>query len=110
MERQVNLLLGVRRPPVVTIGNMPMVKDGEYIAIFNSVHRVMKAEKMLKGEKLPILLIPAPRSLSSDCGLAIRYSSQDREKTEQLLRDGGLSPEEIYVKAGDRYAQVDRDG
>jgi hypothetical protein len=26
-----------------------MVKEGDYVAIFNSVHRVMKAEKLLKG-------------------------------------------------------------
>ncbi|MBP1728654.1 MAG: hypothetical protein H6Q56_1027, partial [Deltaproteobacteria bacterium] len=62
-----------------------MVREGDYVAIFNSVHRVMKAEKLLKGEKLPMLLIPAPRVLSSDCGLALRYAAVDRERIEALL-------------------------
>ena len=41
-----------------------MVNNDEYVAIFNSIHRVMKAEKMLKELRLPILLIPAPRALA----------------------------------------------
>ncbi len=69
-----------------------MVKDGDYVAIFNSVHRVMKAEKLLKGVRLPILLIPAPRALTSDCGLAIRYAPPDREPVEEALRGAGLMP------------------
>ena len=27
-----------------------MVNEGDYVAIFNSIHRVMKAEKQLKRE------------------------------------------------------------
>ncbi len=86
-----------------------MVNDGDYVAIFNSVHRVMKAEKLLKEQRMQILLIPAPRALSSDCGLAIRYPAGERERTEELLHGAGLSPEEIYVKSGDRYVRVDVD-
>lgn len=86
-----------------------MVNAGDYVAIFNSVHRVMKAEKLLKENSLEILLIPAPRALSSDCGLAIRYAAPDREKVEGVLAASGLAPEEIYIKAVDRYARVDRD-
>ncbi len=84
-----------------------MVHEGDYVAIFNSVHKVMKAEKLLKTEKLPMLLIPAPRALSSDCGLAIRYASADREQIEPLLSAASLLPEEIYRKSGERFVRVD---
>ena len=83
-----------------------MVHDGEYVAIFNSIHRVMKAEKLLKEQKLPILLIPVPRALASDCGLAIRYGACDRERVEQLLDAGGVAPEEVYRKEGQQYQRV----
>jgi hypothetical protein len=86
-----------------------MVNEGDYVAIFNSVHRVMKAEKILKGEKLAILLIPAPRALSSDCGLAIRYAVADRERVESLLAAASLAPEEIYRKAADCYVRVEQE-
>lgn len=87
-----------------------MVHEGEYVAIFNSVHRVMKAEKLLKAEKLPILLIPAPRALSSDCGLAIRYSAADRERVEGVLATAAIVPEEIYRKTEAGFSRVEQTG
>ncbi|AJE04180.1 DUF3343 domain-containing protein [Geobacter pickeringii] len=84
-----------------------MVKDGEFVAIFNSIHRVMKAEKILKERSLPILLIPAPRALRADCGLAIRYGGADREAVEGVLSEFGLVPEEIFVREGGSYRRCD---
>jgi hypothetical protein len=52
-----------------------MVHEGDRVAIFHSVHKVMKAEKLLKLAKVEMLLIPVPRELSSDCGLAIRFAA-----------------------------------
>jgi hypothetical protein len=80
-----------------------MVKDGDYVAIFNSIHRVMKAEKLLKERRMPILLIPAPRALKSDCGLALRYSAAYRQVVEGALEEEGLLPEEIYVRNGGAF-------
>lgn len=87
-----------------------MVNDGDYVAIFNSVHRVMKAEKLLKERRLPILLIPAPRALHADCGLAIRYAEADRQAVETLLDEAGLAPEEIHVKRAGEYRRVSQGG
>lgn len=80
-----------------------MVADGDYVAIFHSIHRVMKAEKILKGRQAPMLLIPVPRKLSADCGLAIRYTSADRELVEGLLEEAGLTPSEIFQKTGEDF-------
>jgi len=80
-----------------------MVKDGDYVAIFNSIHRVMQAEKRLKERRVSILLIPAPRALKSDCGLALRYAAADRPAVEGALAEEGLLPEEIYNKKGEDY-------
>jgi hypothetical protein len=80
-----------------------MVNDGDYVAIFNSIHRVIKAEKLLKERRLPILLIPAPRTLKSDCGLALRYTAADRPAVEQALAEEVLLPEETYFKKGEEY-------
>jgi len=84
-----------------------MVNNGEYVAIFNSIHRVMKAEKTLKELRLPILLIPAPRALTSDCGLAIRYAAVDRAAVESALTGAGLAPSEVYLKQADGYLKIE---
>ncbi len=83
-----------------------MVKDGDLVAIFNNIHRVMKAEKILKEKRLNILLIPVPRALKADCGLAIRYGEIDRQIIEGILHDSGLPPEEIYKKSGGEFVRI----
>jgi len=83
-----------------------MVRDNDYVAVFHSVHRVMKAEKLLKQEKLDVLLIPTPRQLSSDCGLALRYGEVVRPRVDALLAAEGLVPAEVYRRQGDSYDLV----
>lgn len=75
-----------------------MVSDGDCVAIFNSVHRVMKAEKLLKAVSLDVLLIPVPRQLSSDCGLAIRFRVALQAELETTLTKAGLDDVEIWCK------------
>lgn len=88
------------------MGGLVMVREGELIAIFNNIHKVLKAEKLLKERRLNILLIPAPRNLQSDCGLAIRYSEKDRELIEGILTEAELLPEERYRKTGGEYVRI----
>ncbi len=80
-----------------------MVRSCDLVAIFHSIHRVMKAEKVLKRAAADMLLIPVPRQLSSDCGLAIRYPAAEREVVEDLLRRENLFPEEIYSYDGKTF-------
>lgn len=83
-----------------------MVQDGDFVAIFNSIHRVMKAEKILKRMGYKILLIPAPRALHADCGLAIRYAECDRTEVEGALTENRLLPDEIHAKRGDKFETI----
>jgi hypothetical protein len=86
-----------------------MVKDGDFVAVFNSIHRVMKAEKLLKAEGLKVLLIPAPRSITSDCGLALRFAAEDRSAVEKAMAESNLLPEELYVRHGVEYKGVENE-
>jgi hypothetical protein len=83
-----------------------MVKEGDLVAIFHSIHRVMKAESLLKSQGIAMLLIPAPRALHADCGLGIRYSPEDRTDVERTLEESGLEPEEVYMRSGDGYVHL----
>ncbi len=61
----------------------------------------MKAESILKRREIDILLIPAPRALSTDCGLAIRFNSNLYESVLKALMDENISPTIIYRKKND---------
>lgn len=55
---------------------MNCINDTEHlIALLPSVSHVMKAEKLLISEKIPIKIIPVPKSISSDCGVCIRFNN-----------------------------------
>lgn len=75
-----------------------------YILIFNSVHRVMKAEKLLKSAAIPFKTIPVPRKLSSDCGLAIRVSDVELSTLKDALKKEPA--EEIYLEENGSYRRL----
>lgn len=83
-----------------------MVREDDVVAIFHSIHRVMKAEKVLKLAGAEILLIPVPRQLTSDCGLAIRYAAGTQATVEEILRREGLEPAELYRREGKGYRKI----
>jgi hypothetical protein len=67
------------------------------IIIFNSIHRVMKAEKVLKEENVDFELIPTPRELKSDCGLAIKVLRKDEKKVENILKNKKVKIAELHI-------------
>ncbi|NVN92366.1 MAG: DUF3343 domain-containing protein [Desulfuromonadales bacterium] len=83
-----------------------MVQEGHLLAVFNSAHRVMKAESMLKSLGLPILLIPAPRQLQTDCGLAIRFREEDRADIMAALEREKLLPEFISRYGAETFTTI----
>ncbi|MCF6178964.1 MAG: DUF3343 domain-containing protein [Geopsychrobacter sp.] len=84
-----------------------MVKEGDLVAIFNSIHRVMKAEKLLKQAGKDVLLIPVPRQLTSDCGLAIRFSPELRTEVEEIMSASGLQFQELYQRKKKAFIALD---
>jgi len=74
------------------------------VLLFESVHRVMKAEKLLKGKGINIDLIPVPREINSDCGVAIELSADSEEEAFLLLAENKVSILECYAKGpGGRF-------
>jgi hypothetical protein len=69
----------------------------------------MEAERLLKDRHLKMLLIPAPRALAADCGLAIRYAGEDRGEVEGALAEAGLLPRELYRKTGEGFDKIERE-
>jgi hypothetical protein len=69
----------------------------EVILIFRGTHQVMSAEKNLKKAGVPMRLIPVPRRLTSDCGLAIRVSSPDRDCAREVLSRARILPRSVHI-------------
>jgi len=59
---------------------------------FPSSHYAFQAEKACQEANLPVLLIPLPREISSDCGVALLISPQLQQQAEELLSQAGVTP------------------
>jgi len=66
--------------------------DPVLILIFRGTHQVLSAEKRLKAGRVPLRLIPVPRHLTSDCGLAIRIPLDHRDRVREILSRTRLFP------------------
>ncbi len=60
-----------------------MAKHG--VVLFNTTSSAMQAEAVLSRAGLAVKMIPTPRELSSDCGLALRFDWEASEQVRQLL-------------------------
>ena len=83
-----------------------MVNDQDYVAIFHSIHRVLHAEQLLKQHQAAFLLIPVPRKLTSDCGLALRIAPEHLPAVHGVLAEAGLLPAELYQLRGGEYVAI----
>jgi Putative Se/S carrier protein-like len=72
----------------------------ELILIFRGTHQVLSAEKHLKKAGVPMRLIPVPRRLTSDCGLAIRIYPPDREMARNILSRHRILPKSVHILRG----------
>jgi len=64
--------------------------DRRCLLIFQSIHHVLAAEAALKQAALPADLVPVPKEISPDCGMAITVAPADRAQALALLEGKGL--------------------
>ena len=70
---------------------MPVTSSDFGVVLFHSTSHALQAEEVVKGAGLTTKLIPVPRQLSTDCGLALRFLWEDLARVQSLLADRGVS-------------------
>lgn len=66
------------------------------VITFPSSHYAFQAEKACQEADIPVLLIPLPREISADCGVAMLISPKLQERVEELLSQAGVTPAGTY--------------
>ncbi len=69
--------------------------------ILFSIHYVLKTESILKKEMIVHDVVPVPRSISSDCGMAIDFCCEDLEGVKKLLSLHHIDIARMYRKDAD---------
>lgn len=55
------------------------------VVTFHNTHSALKADKVARSAGLSHKMIPVPRRLSADCGIALRTEVANRDRLEELL-------------------------
>jgi len=66
------------------------------VILFYTTSSVMKAEKLLLRGNYEVKLIPVPRELSSDCGIALRFNWDDKDRVVALLESEKIEVDGVY--------------
>jgi hypothetical protein len=66
------------------------------VVLFASTHFALRAEKLAKENGLSVKLIPVPRQLSSDCGVCLRFSWEQKNRIEEVLAQAGVPVESVH--------------
>ena len=75
----------------------------KFLLLFDSIHDVLRAEKVFKEHSVVNELVPVPRNLSSDCGMSILLDG-DIESVIRVL--AGIRTAGIYAYDGKDYVPV----
>jgi len=66
------------------------------VVLFASIHFAIRAEKLAKEKGLIVKLIPVPRYLSSNCGVCLRFSWDQKREIEETMIQSGVKMEGIH--------------
>jgi hypothetical protein len=78
-----------------------MSHDG--VVLFHTSSSAIRAEKILAREKIASKLIPTPRELSSDCGIALGFQSVERARVTELLNGARVETAGIHQMNGGKW-------
>ena len=66
------------------------------VVLFFTTSAAMRGEKVATAAGLGVKLIPTPRQLSSDCGIALRFAWADAESVRRCLEEARVENDGLH--------------
>ena len=57
--------------------------EGELILVFASNAKILNVEDLLEDKNLPFTLVPVPKEVNPNCGLAVCFMESQKEPLKQ---------------------------
>lgn len=64
---------------------------------FSSTHHALRAEELLEAAEIDLDVVPMPREITAECGLAMKFPLVEREKAENILTENKVDVRGIYT-------------
>jgi hypothetical protein len=75
----------------------------EGVVLFHTSSSAIRAEKVLMRASVAVKLIPTPRELSSDCGIALGFQSAASTHVVELLNGARVEIAGIHQWSGGKW-------
>ncbi|MDR1545765.1 MAG: DUF3343 domain-containing protein [Deltaproteobacteria bacterium] len=72
----------------------------EIILVFDTNTRILNAEELLEDRGLPFELVPVPKEVNPNCGLAISFKQPAQAMIMPALAAANLLPSAAYRRQG----------
>lgn len=73
------------------------------IFILQSIHHVLRAEKFLEKAGVESDLIPVPKEINPECGMAIEMAPSKESQVEDVLDKAKIIIKARYLKQGKKF-------
>lgn len=73
-----------------------MLSREDYLLTFSSTHHALYAEDVLKQAGIVIDVVPIPRTITAECGLAITFSQAVGQLAEKLIISHNIEFKSCY--------------
>ncbi len=73
------------------------------VLIFASIHDVTAAERTLQSNDLWCDMVPTPRELSSNCGMALEVLHEDLLMIQEAVQGTAIVLQEIHLEEDNGY-------
>lgn len=67
------------------------------VVTFFSSHHAMQAEKVLQKAGFAVKLIPGPKEISPNCGVALEFDYQTKKDLEEVLKNKNVKYEAVHL-------------
>lgn len=80
--------------------------EPRWVVLFDSTHHVLAAERVFKERGVRCDLVPVPRDLSADCGMALEFRACDLEAVREAVADPRVKPRAVYRPAAGGHEEA----
>jgi hypothetical protein len=84
--------------------------ETRWVILFDSIHYVLAAERIFQEHKVWCDLVPVPRDLSSDCGMAVEFRRRDLPAVRSVLADPRVRLRRVYRPSSGGHEEVELSG
>ena len=86
-----------------------MSSPRDLLLVFGTVQRVMRAERAARKQDLDVDVIPAPRAVSSECGMVLEARSDQARNLLAVIEAAGLALQSAWRLEGDTWLPTSLD-